>query len=287
MSPIPNHLNQAICQTIRHCGQQISDLAAQPFDVAEKGIEDYVTSVDIALDRQLTSAFTQLFPQDGVITEENERSRRQFGQPYPRLWLIDPLDGTEDFINSRPDYSVMVGLLQHYQPIAGWIYAPSRDQMYFGGVDWGLFSAWGDRPPQPLQVVEPLSPRPGYCPMLIGHRDQSRFGEAILRTIPEAQFSSLGSFGLKVLEVIQGRAGLYVYFNRRVKLWDTVGPISMAQQAGLICCDLEGQPLQFTPNGIQSETLAHQQPILIGWPSYLEALLPQLGQAVYQTLESR
>jgi 3'(2'), 5'-bisphosphate nucleotidase len=115
---------------------------------------------------------------------------------------------------------------------------------------------------------------------LLGDRDQKQYGIAIQQTIPEATFYSLGSFGLKVLEVIQGRAGLYLYLNGRVKLWDTVGPLALAHQAGLTCCDLEGNPLQFTPEALDLNTLAHRQPIVIGWPHYVESLLPRLQQAI-------
>ena len=116
--------------------------------------------------------------------------------------------------------------------------------------------------------------------MLIGYRDRKHYGEAISQQIPAVQFYSVGSFGLKVMEVVQGRAGLYMYFNRRVKLWDTVGPLAIAQAAGLTCCDLEGKPIRFDAAAIDLATLAHKQTILIGWDSYLDALLPKLQTAI-------
>jgi 3'(2'), 5'-bisphosphate nucleotidase len=119
--------------------------------------------------------------------------------------------------------------------------------------------------------------------MMIGDRDRKAYGDAIARLIPGVQFQSIGSFGLKVLEVICGRAGIYVYFNGRVKLWDTVGPIALAQAAGLTCCDLQGNPLKFTPNAINLDTLAHHQPIVIGWASYVERLRSHLHEAVHLT----
>jgi 3'(2'), 5'-bisphosphate nucleotidase len=83
-----------------------------------------------------------------------------------------------------------------------------------------------------------------------------------------------------VIDVILGKAGLYLYLNGRVKLWDTVGPIALAQRAGLVCCDLDGQPLKFSTDALDLSTLAHQQAIVIGWPHYIEALLPRLQQAL-------
>ncbi len=261
------------------CGKQARKLALGAFQIYEKGVEDYVTDVDRTLDQRISQGLSALFPQDGVISEENASSRQLFTQSSSRLWLVDPIDGTDDFIHGLLHYSVMLGLLEGGQPRAGWVYAPMFERFYFGGDGLGLFQAEGDRPPTALIPTQPpLSP--DHCPILIGTKDVRRFGESILQLIPEAQFNCIGSFGLKVLEVIQGRAGLYVYGNRRVKLWDTAGPLALAQMAGLVCCDLAGDPLRFTPDAVDIETLAHQQTIVVGWPHYVEALRSRLQQAI-------
>jgi 3'(2'), 5'-bisphosphate nucleotidase len=289
MNPISLELDQQIRQLLRGCGQYAEQMAASQFEVFEKGPDDYVTTIDSLLDQKLSAAFKLMFPDDGVITEEDAQSRAKFHDRYGRLWCIDPIDGTEDFIHRKRDYAVMVGLLQDYQPIAGWLYAPAYDQLYYGGSHWGVFQTTAEEVPAPLLSIEPASPTASFCPVLIGHRDQSRFGNAIAQLIPEAQFYSLGSFGLKVVDVILGRAGLYLYFNGRVKLWDTVGPLALARAAGLVCCDLEGRSISFSPHDIDAETLAHKQPILVGWANYVELLRPKLKaavEAVMQNLES-
>jgi 3'(2'), 5'-bisphosphate nucleotidase len=277
-------------------GEQAVQMAKEPFEVFEKGAEDYVTNIDRLLDEKLTAGFAALFPDDGIISEENVISRQAFHQHYSRLWLIDPLDGTDDFIQRKLHYAVMVGLLQEGKPIAGWVYAPALGQMYYGGVDWGLFQVHqqtSDALPYPtlesstpLPVVEPPVLSDQFCPIIIGDKDRRRYGTAIAQLIPGVQFKAIGSFGLKVMQVICGQAGIYVYFNQRVKLWDTVGPIALAKAAGLVCCDLEGHPLHFTSSEIDSETLAHQQSIVVGWEAYVTALLPRLQQAVHTVQSS-
>lgn len=280
MSTLSKEQLEKVCWVLRTYGQQAKAIAAEPFQVFEKGIEDYVTTVDRWLDEQLTREFLAYFPDDGLITEENSQSRQQFSVGHARLWCVDPLDGTEDFIHRRLHYSVMAGLLEHGTPKAGWIYAPEFDQSYYGGQEYGLFFKDGDRPETALVPQEPPAPSADYCPILIGDKDRREYGAALSHAIQGAQFSGLGSFGLKVLEVIHGRAGIYVYFNRRVKVWDTVGPLALAQASGLVCCDLEGNPLSYSPNAINPDTLAHRQPIVIGWPSYVEALLGSLHEVV-------
>lgn len=271
---------EKVCWVLRTYGRQALSIAAEPFQVFEKGIEDYVTTVDRWLDEQLTREFKTLFPHDGLITEENSHSRQEFDVGHDRLWCIDPLDGTEDFIQKRPHYSVMAGVLEQGRPTAGWIYAPVFDQAFYGGKDYGLFQTTRDFPALSLLPQQPPPPSPLFCPMMIGHRDQREYGTALRQYIPGVQFLSLGSFGLKVMEVIQGRAGIYVYFNQRVKIWDTAGPLALAAAAGLTCCDLDGKPLRFSPDAVDQTTLAHRQTIVIGWPNYVDTLLPLLQQAV-------
>jgi 3'(2'), 5'-bisphosphate nucleotidase len=278
---LPSSLPLLQIQTaLVEAGAWAKDRARQSFTVEQKGPEDFVTEIDRTLDRQLAAQFQAWFPDDGVITEENTASIANISKGFSRLWLIDPLDGTEDFIHHRPDYAIMAGLLQNAQPIAGWILRPESGQLFYGGAEWGLFTAYGLEPAQPLIPTLALGPCAQYCPILVGDRDHHQYGIAIQNVIPEAQFYSLGSFGLKVLEVIQGRAGLYLYLNGRVKLWDTVGPLALAKSAGLVCCDLEGNSLQFSLDVLNPQTLAHQQSIVIGWPHYVEALLPRLHRAI-------
>ncbi|MGL5059408.1 MAG: 3'(2'),5'-bisphosphate nucleotidase CysQ family protein [Microcoleus sp.] len=269
-----------IRSVLRECGRQACQLAARPFDITEKGPGDYVTSIDRYLDAQLSTAFLGLFPEDGIITEENAASRAAYGRNYRSLWCIDPLDGTEEFMRGNLEYATMVGLLHNSEPVAGWIYAPASEQMYFGGKDWGLFYALGDADPRPIALNPPPAVTADKFKIVLGDKDQKNYGPAISQAIPGAEFYSLGSFGLKVLEVITGRAGLYLYLNGRVKVWDTAGPLALAKAAGLICCDLQGQPLRWTPDALNSETLAHFQPIAVGWPDYIECWLEKIRQAV-------
>jgi 3'(2'), 5'-bisphosphate nucleotidase len=278
MTLTPEQISR-ISRTVRSCGQQAKSLAARKYEIFEKEPGDFVTSVDQTLDRQLSEFFSQQFPNDGIITEENAASRKLYQQEFSRLWCIDPLDGTRDFIEGDPDYAVLVGLLQEHHAIAGWIYAPEPDILYHGGLDLGVWQTQGESEPQGL-IIPPVRSLDQYR-VIIGDVDFRTLGATFSAFLPEAQFiRSPGSFGLKVMNVVLGNADLYVYFNRRVKLWDTTAPIAIAQEAGLVCCDLEGKPLRFTPDAVNLESLAHQQSIVIGWAPYVEQLLPRLRTAL-------
>jgi 3'(2'), 5'-bisphosphate nucleotidase len=267
----------AIRRVIQDCGLQAKSMAQQGFEVTQKGPGDFVTHIDRLLDRQLGQAFADLFPRDGIITEENPDSCPLF-QKYPlgRLWCIDPIDGTRDFIETQRNYAVMVGLLENGQPQVGWIFDPAADEMYFGGVGWGLFRQVGD-------VVRDCFPQPPLLShrVVIGVQDQYNYAAALKRKVPEIDlWERPGSFGLKILAVILGQAGMLVYFNGRVKLWDTVAPVALALQAGLTCCDLQGRPLSYDLDAIDLTSLAHQRPVIIGWQHCIDMFLPRLAAAM-------
>ncbi len=273
-------LESQIRQLMMDCGSQARKQSKREFGVFAKGVGDYVTTVDRLLDWQLAQGLANLFPNDGIVTEENALSRQIFRDGAHRLWAVDPIDGTADFIEQRSHYAVMAGLLDNYLPIAGWVYAPALEQFYCGGMDWGVFQASrSERQLQPLVVQAPPSPDQ-QCVIMIGYGDRKRFGSAIADQIPNVQFSTIGSFGLKVMEVMQGRAGLYVYLSQKVKIWDTVAPLAIAQAAGLICCDLVGNAIAFDPSCIDIDSLTHQQPILVGWPEYIYRFRFRLQRAV-------
>jgi 3'(2'), 5'-bisphosphate nucleotidase len=279
--------NESLCQLLVTAGQRAVAQRGS-FKVYEKGAEDYVTTVDRELDAMLSGAIATLFPSDTIISEENRASLAAFDNFGQRLWLIDPIDGTEEFIHQRDGYAVMVSALERDVPMGGWIYAPAQGQLYWGGPQWGVFKATPTGRAQPVVAHPPNLADRSVCPILLGYRDNERFGMGVSRALAE-QFpqyptlqpcNSTGSFGLKVLDVIQGKVGVYGYFNRRVKVWDTVGPIALAQAAGLTCCDLDGRALNFAPTGIERSTLTHKQMILVGWPHYLASLLPLLRKTV-------
>jgi 3'(2'), 5'-bisphosphate nucleotidase len=289
MSPIcPSDLS-ALHQLLIACGDYASQQPKHSFQVFEKGVDDYVTTVDQLLDQKLLAGMQAIFPDDGIITEENRATVQQFrqgdGQGLPPkgqriLWFVDPIDGTDDFIQGGDHYAVMVGQVVAGIPQAGWIYAPVARHLVWGGPGWGLFEQTDGGEPQVLMPKEQVFDPTQAWSMVIGDKDERRFGAAIARHFPAVQFLSLGSFGLKVLAVITGQAGLYIYLNGRVKLWDTTGPLALAEAAGLVCCDLAGQPIRFTEPDVTPQTLAHNQPIVVGWPSYVEALRSPLSDIV-------
>ncbi|MCY7332859.1 MAG: inositol monophosphatase family protein [Pseudanabaena sp. CAN_BIN31] len=277
MNPI---LQTEICQFIREIGQKAIHLRELGFQVDEKGLDDYVTNVDRELDLLLSQKFQGWFPDDVVISEENTRSQKLWNQKLEltqKFWFIDPIDGTDDFIHGREFYSVMVGVLEAFQPVLGWVYAPTSDRLYFGGTAInGLFTITNGNEPEILYAHAPMGASSDR--LIVSKKDALAYGDAIRAAVPHVEFYSIGSFGLKVMEVVQGRASAYIYLNRRVKLWDTVGPLAIAKAAGLICCDLEGREIGFGYDDINPDNLAHNQLIVVGWSKFIDQYREAIGK---------
>lgn len=284
-SMFTTEINQKICQLIHEAGQKAMHLRELGFQIDQKGFDDYVTNIDRELDVFLSEKFQEWFPHDVIISEEDSRSIelwKKVLETNQRFWFIDPIDGTNDFIHGGEFYSVMVGLLEASQPVMGWVYAPKSDRLYFGGTAINnLYLISNGNPPQPLEINPPT--KDSCDRMIVSKKDDIAYGEAIREAVPNVEFYSLGSFGLKVMEVVQGRASAYIYLNRRVKLWDTVGPLAIAKAAGLVCCDLTGQAVGFGYDDVNVNNLAHNQVIIIGWQKFIDEHL----EAIHQKLGSK
>ncbi len=264
---------------IHHAGQVALQMASQGFDVTSKGWDDYVTDVDKHLDQLLREQFQAWFPDDAVISEENPHSLELWHSHQGRFWFIDPIDGTSDFIQGHKFYAVMVGALDYFegipQAVMGWIYAPAAGCFYGGGVDFPLTqqvyrygidaditdpeasksdseshleshveSNLASDLESHCEALKPQMPHLDKPRIVLSHKDALVYGETIRSVIDGVTFYNLGSFGLKVMEVVLGRANAYIYLNRRVKLWDTVGPLAIARAAGLgRKLVLQGMPL--------------------------------------------
>lgn len=278
-------INQKICQLVHDAGQKAMHLRELGFQVDQKGFDDYVTNVDRELDSFLNQRFQDWFPNDVIISEENSNSIelwKKAVETNQRFWFIDPIDGTDDFIHGREFYSVMVGLLEAFQPVMGWVYAPKSDRLYFGGTAINnLYLINAGNSPQVLNISPPTGKS---CDRLIvSKKDDLAYGKAIRLAVPQAEFYSLGSFGLKVMEVVQGSASAYIYLNRRVKLWDTVGPLAIAKAAGLVCCNLTGQSVGFGYDDVDADKLTHNQVIIIGWKNFLDKYLADIHQEIIKS----
>jgi 3'(2'), 5'-bisphosphate nucleotidase len=226
-------------------GKLLLDHYQRTPEVAWKHGGDPVTRADRLASEFLVGELSRRFPADGVISEEQPGDP---GRPRnSRVWIIDPMDGTREFIEHRGEFAVMIGLAVAGAPVLGVIYQPVTGKLYWARSGSGAF------------LKEPVCEENGVAiPLRVSREaDPSRMTIALSRShhSPEidkvsrrlmiAKSISSGSIGLKVGLICEGRAHLYLDMSGRTSQWDTCAPAALLQEAGGRMTDLRGIPLRY------------------------------------------
>jgi 3'(2'), 5'-bisphosphate nucleotidase len=225
----------------RRAGERIRALWGSGLAVERKDDDSPVTQADREADALIVAALAAAFPTDGILSEEapDDGSRLQ----RPRVWMVDPLDGTKDFIRGREGFAVMIGLLVDDRPALGVVYQPVGDKLYFATRGSGAFVAHGGGAPTRLHVSDVADPAQIRMVASKSHRT-----EAIDHVRAELGISdelNVGSVGLKLGLIAEGIRDLYVNPAGHSKLWDACGPEAILVEAGGRLSDLSGAPLDY------------------------------------------
>jgi len=232
----------------------------QDISISEKtGPRDLVTSADIALSEMLVKTLKEEFPDASVISEEDPNIECD----KDLVWIIDPIDGTQNYIQQDGQYSVMIGLLQNLKPIFGVVFEPEHDNLYYGGTKMG---AWkiktstnqksklqANSSPDIFSESENLS----KTRLMMGHRD--RKNHPWVEDLEYINFVQFGSIGLKVARILENKADLFVHLAGKLKVWDTAGPAAIAIAAGLEVGTMNEDTLSFP-----LPEVFHRHPVIIG-----------------------
>ncbi len=203
--------------------------------------EEPVTAADRAVSDLCVDALRRTFPCDAVLSEEipDDGARMRSA----RTWLVDPIDGTKDFIAGRIGYSVMIGLLIDGQPALGVVYQPTVDRLWCAARGCGAFGLSGHGTAQRLQV-SPVKTLP----------DARMVSSASIREPIVAKLRQragirdevqIGSIGIKLGLIAQGERDLYINPSGHTKLWDTCAPAIILQEAHGRLTDVLGRPLNY------------------------------------------
>lgn len=262
LSTVNKQLTQEDISFVSDLVQQAGHLAAQMregVDIRNKAEEqDKVTAADIALSKLLVTALSERFAPDVIVSEEDDVHALRKSE---RAWLIDPIDGTDNYIRNDGQYVVMVGVLIDAKPIFGWVFAPATNTLYLGGPQYG---AWKQRPGEDAFMFAPL-PVISQDPCLrvaMGGRD--RVSHPWVKEHPKVEIIKVGSIGLKVAKILEGEADMFVHLSGKLKIWDTAGPSAIALGAGLDVGGMDSDELLFP-----SMSVRHECSVIVGRPGSL------------------
>jgi 3'(2'), 5'-bisphosphate nucleotidase len=225
----------------REAGALIRKLHATGLDVQRKAGNEPVTQADRDANSLLVAGLGAAFPDDGFLSEEapDDGSR----MVKERVWMIDPLDGTKDFIRGESGFATMVGLLVGDRPGMGVVYQPIGDRLYYAARGQGCFLVDGASQPQRLHVSDVREPEKIRMVASKSHRD-----EVIDKVRSELGISdelNVGSVGLKLGLIARGERDLYVNPAGHSKLWDSCAPEVLLTEAGGRLTDVHGRLLPY------------------------------------------
>jgi 3'(2'), 5'-bisphosphate nucleotidase len=201
---------------------------------------DPVTAADRDASAMIVSALSRAFPADGILSEEKADSAERLDRP--RVWIIDPMDGTKGFIDKTGDFVVMIGLAIDGTARLGVVYQPIGNVLYAGVVGAGawIVSASG--------VVRPdMSQPPAHTGLIMAasRLHSGRTGQRVGDLLGVDGVVSSGSVGLKIALLIRRDCDIYVVANNRTHQWDSCGPDAILHAAGGKLTDLFGDPLRY------------------------------------------
>lgn len=224
----------------RDAGAAIMNIYGRDFSIEQKADQSPLTEADAAAHQLIDARLKQLELSLPVLSEEDTE---QFGgaDAQGRYWLVDPLDGTKEFIKRNGEFTVNIALIEQGKPVLGVVYAPALSLCYTAARGVGASKTDADGNTSSITVA---THEPGTPWRVVGSR--SHAGEAmprLLEQLGEHRLVAMGS-SLKLCLVAEGAADVYPRLGP-TSLWDTAAAHCVAEQAGGRVIQLDGQPLSY------------------------------------------
>jgi len=204
-----------------------------------------VTAADREANELIVGRLKREFPEDGILAEESTDTEHRLEKD--RVWLIDPMDGTKNFIRRDGDFAVQIGLAVNGESVLGTVYQPVREVLYRAVRGSGSWIEEKDRAARRMSVSHRTNPNEMVLASSRSHRSPRM--EQVVSTFQFKNEVRRGSVGVKIGLITEQQADLYLHLSPSTKQWDTCGPEIILHEAGGRLTDLFGQPLRY--NGIR------------------------------------
>jgi 3'(2'), 5'-bisphosphate nucleotidase len=219
--------------TARDAGSQILEVYETDFGVTRKEDASPLTEADLRSHRLITGRLRARYPETPILSEENsEESPYEVRRQWREFWLVDPLDGTKEFIKRNGQFTVNIALIREGRPVAGVVHAPALGRLYYALEGHGAFKISNGATATRL---EPSSRTNKDCLVIAGSLSHPTpemdafVAEQRLR-YKQVEFLPMGS-SLKICLVAEGTADLYPRFGPTME-WDTAAAHAVAREAG-------------------------------------------------------
>lgn len=229
---------------VAEAGAEILAIYSDPskFETEQKDDDSPLTAADVAANRLLVSRLQELTPAIPILSEESKQAPWSERRHWKDCWVVDPLDGTKEFLKRNDEFTVNVALVRDHKPILGVVYAPALQRWYYASRDDGAWRQDGQKTPMKIAVRDKIADRPWQ---VVGSRSHNTPEvDAFIERLGEAEMLAMGS-SLKLCLVADGSADLYPRLGPTSE-WDTCAAQAVVEQAGGQVLDAEtGKPLTY------------------------------------------
>lgn len=235
-------------------GREIMRIYATSFDVTLKDDRSPLTEADLSAQRIIAAALAAIAPEIAMLGEESAPQDFERRREWRRLWLVDPLDGTREFVKRNGEFSVNIALVEDREPVLGVVYAPARPVLYAAARGCGAFRRDADGTRTPLHVQATAPPR---LRILASRSHGDAVLDRMIQGLGPHERISVGS-ALKFGLLAEGRGDLYLRRGPTSE-WDTAAGHAVVLEAGGCVVDLTGVPLRYNarPNLINPSFMAY------------------------------
>lgn len=197
-----------------------------------------VTEADLASEKVLLQALKPFGY--AILSEETEDDLNRLNSD--RVWVIDPLDGTKDFIQKTGEFSVMVGLVENGRPVLGAVYQPADKKLFFAEKGKGAFVEINENQIEKLEVSNIEDTNQSRMVVSRNHlkQEDEKVGKDILNIF---SFEKCGSNGLKIGRIAEDKADFFINTTSKMGEWDFCGPEAILMEAGGKMTDINGNEL--------------------------------------------
>jgi len=262
-SKIP-HL-ETIIDTITKAGDKILEVYESNFQVEKKDDNSPITKADLESNKIIKESLLQT--RIPILSEEDTDDKSRMDSE--KVWIIDPLDGTQDFVNKTGEFTVMIGLVENHIPIMGLVYWPTEKKLYFAENGFGAFcydsQGWTKISVRNVEeVAKSLA--------LVSRHHLSDKEKKMLDHLKIKNTASIGS-SLKVMEIASGRADIYLTSTNKMKQWDTAASHCIISEAGGKMTDILGNDLVYN-----TELVNHENGLLVTNGSIHEEVVSKISK---------
>lgn len=231
----------------REAGAIVRTFYDVPPTVRWKDPTEPVTEADRAVNAYLVKQINQSYPLDGILAEESKDDLSRLQKR--RVWIMDPLDGTAEFIAHNGEFVIMIGLAVDGAPVVGVVYQPINDMLFTACKGHGAYvEEFGER--RLLRVSDEKDIAKFRLVVSRSHRPP--LVDTIIKEIGLQRERSIGSVGLKIGLIARGQAEFYVHPNPGTKEWDTCAPDIIVSEAGGIMTDCWNRPIRYNRERVRN-----------------------------------